>query len=269
MAALSVLFLFGVLAAFPEWLAPYDPMAYHRSPDGRLLALSSPGEGHLLGTTYYGQDVLSQLIAGARVPVIVGLVSAFFIVFIGTNLGLLSGYFGGRVDDLLMRLTDIAFSLPFIPFAIVLAALFRPSLLNVILSISLIMWRTAARVIRAQVLSLKERPFVWAVRAAGAGHFRILYRQILPNVLPLSFLYGAFGIAWSVLAEAGLSFLGFGDPLRISWGQMIHFAFMTATIREAWWWVVPPGVCIMLLVVSSFLIGRVFEEVIFPRLREG
>jgi peptide/nickel transport system permease protein len=109
---------------------------------------------------------------------------------------------------------------------------------------------------------------VLAVRAAGGGHFWILYRHILPNVLPLSLLYGALGIAWSVLAEAGLSFLGFGDPQRISWGQMVHFAFVTATVREAWWWVIPPGICIMLLVFACFFIGRVVEEIVFPRLRE-
>jgi peptide/nickel transport system permease protein len=267
-AALVILVLFALVAVFPEALAPYDPMAYQQGVDSRLIALSPPTRAHWLGTTYYGQDVLSQLVAGTRVPLIVGVCSAFFIVLIGTNLGLLAGYFGGRVDDVLMRLTDVAFSLPFIPFAIVLAALFRPSLANVIFAISIIQWRTCARVIRAQVLSLKERPFVLAVRAAGAGHVRILYGHILPNVLPLSLLYGAFGIAWSVLAEAGLSFLGFGDPQRISWGQMIHFAFVTATIREAWWWVVPPGLCIMLLVFACFFIGRVFEEIVFPRLRE-
>jgi peptide/nickel transport system permease protein len=266
--ALMILVVFALVALAPDVLAPYDPGEYQQAPDGRLLALSKPTREHWLGTTYYGQDVLSQLVVGTRVPLIVGLCSAFFIVFIGTNIGLLAGYFGGRIDDALMRLTDVAFSLPFLPFAIVLAALFRPSLWNIIFAISIIQWRTCARVIRAQVLSLRERPFVLAVRAAGAGHHWILYRHILPNVLPISLLYGALGIAWSVLAEAGLSFLGFGDPQRISWGQMIHFSFVTATIREAWWWVIPPGICIMLLVFACFFIGRMVEEIVFPRLRE-
>jgi peptide/nickel transport system permease protein len=266
--ALALLAVFALVAAVPQWLMPYDPAAYQQGPDGRLLALSPPTRAHRLGTTYYGQDVLSQLIAGTRVPLVVGVCSAFFIVFIGTNIGLLAGYFGRRTDEVLMRLTDVAFSLPFLPFAIVLAALFRPSLWNIVFAISIIQWRTCARVIRAHVLSLRERPFVLAVRAAGAGHGWILYRHILPNVLPLALLYGALGIAWSVLAEAGLSFLGFGDPQRISWGQMIHFAFVTATIRSAWWWVIPPGICIMLLVFASFFIGRVVEQIVFPRLRE-
>ena len=106
------------------------------------------------------------------------------------------------------------------------------------------------------------------MRSAGGGHLRILYGHLLPNVLPLSLLYGAFGVAWAVIAEAGVSFLGFGDPLMVSWGQMIHSAFVTANIRNAWWWVVPPGLCIALFVVSCFLIGRVVEEIVFPRLRE-
>lgn len=266
--ALAILAVFALVALVPDALAPYDPGAYQQADDGRLRALEPPTADHWLGTTYYGQDVLSQLVVGTRVPLVVGVCSAFFIVFIGTNIGLLAGYFGRRVDDVLMRLTDVAFSLPFLPFAIVLAALFRPSIWNIIFAVSIIQWRTCARVIRAQVLSLRERPFVLAVRAAGGGHFWILYRHILPNVLPLSLLYGALGIAWSVLAEAGLSFLGFGDPQRISWGQMVHFAFVTATVREAWWWVIPPGICIMLLVFACFFIGRVVEEIVFPRLRE-
>jgi len=266
--AVAIFLVFALLAAMPHVFAPYDPATYHQGADGRLLALAPPSRAHWLGTTYYGQDVLSHLVVGTRVPLVVGICSAFFIVVLGTNIGLLAGYFGRRTDEALMRLTDVAFSLPFLPFAIVLAALFKPSLWNIVFAISVIQWRTCARVIRAHVLSLRERPFVLAVRAAGAGHAFILYRHILPNVLPLALLYGALGIAWSVLAEAGLSFLGFGDPQRISWGQMIHFAFVTATIRRAWWWVIPPGICLMLLVFASFFIGRVVEQIVFPRLRE-
>ena len=262
---LSVFFLFAI---FPGAFTHYEPMSYQYRTDRSLDALSPPSSKNWFGTTFYGRDVLSLTIAGSRVAIIVGIVSAFFIVFIGTNIGLLAGYYGGRVDDALMRLTDVAFSIPFIPFAIVLAGLFSPSLFNIIFSISILMWRTCARVIRAQVLSLKERPFVLAVRAAGGSDLRILYGHLLPNVLPLSLLYGAFGVAWSIIAEAGVSFLGFGDPLMVSWGQMIHLAFVTATIRKAWWWVVPPGLCIVLLVLSCFLIGRVIEEIVFPRLRE-
>ncbi len=266
--ACVILIVFALFAVVPDAFTPYEPMAYQYRADRSLDALSPPSSKHWLGTTYYGRDVLSLTIAGSRVAIIVGIVSAFFIVLIGTHIGLIAGYYGGRVDDVLMRLTDVAFSIPFIPFALVLSGVFHPSLFNIIFSISILMWRTCARVIRAQVLSLKERPFVLAVRSAGGGPLRILYGHLLPNVLPLSLLYGAFGVAWSVIAEAGVSFLGFGDPLMVSWGQMIHSAFVTANIRHAWWWVVPPGLCIALFVVSCFLIGRVVEEIVFPRLRE-
>ena len=266
--AAVLLLVFFLFALAPEAFVRYEPMAYQYRADRSLDALTPPSSKNWLGTTFYGRDVFSLTIAGSRVAIIVGMVSALFIIVIGTNIGLLAGYFGGRVDDALMRLTDVAFSIPFIPFAIVLAGLFGPSLFNIIFSISILMWRTCARVIRAQVLSLKERPFVLAVRAAGGSHVRILYGHLLPNVLPLSLLYGAFGVAWAVIAEAGVSFLGFGDPLMVSWGQMIHLAFVTATIRKAWWWVVPPGLCIVLFVVSCFFIGRVIEEIVFPRLRE-
>ncbi len=266
--ACVLLLVFFLFALAPQAFVRYEPMSYQYRADRSLDALTPPSSKHWLGTTFYGRDVFSLTIAGSRVAIIVGMISALFIIIIGTNIGLLAGYFGGRVDDALMRLTDVAFSIPFIPFAIVLAGLFGPSLFNIIFSISILMWRTCARVIRAQVLSLKERPFVLAVRAAGGGHLRILYGHLLPNVLPLALLYGAFGVAWAVIAEAGVSFLGFGDPLVVSWGQMIHLAFVTATIRKAWWWVVPPGLCIVLFVISCFLIGRVIEEIVFPRLRE-
>jgi peptide/nickel transport system permease protein len=142
-----------------------------------------------------------------------------------------------------------------------------PSLWNMIIAISILMWRTTARVIRSQVLSLKERPFITAAKVSGAGHLRIMYVHILPNVLPMSFLYVALGIAWATLAEASLSFLGFGDPLMFSWGQMLYYAFLTGSTRSAWWTVLPPGICITLFVISAFMVGQAYEEVVNPRLR--
>jgi peptide/nickel transport system permease protein len=159
------------------------------------------------------------VIIGSRVALIVGFIAAIFLSFIGTNVGLIAGYYGGRLDSFLMRMTDIAFGIPFLPFAVVLIALTRPSIWNIILTISCLMWRTTARVIRSQVLSLKERPFIQAAKVSGGSDLRIMYVHILPNVLPMSFLYVALGIAWATLTEASLSFLGFGDPRMISWGK--------------------------------------------------
>lgn len=263
----AILVLFTVVAIAAPLIAPYDPLQVHRLPDNSVPQLLPPSSRFWLGTTYYGRDVLSQLIYGTRVAMIVGLVSAFFITAIGTNVGLVSGYYGGWTDTILMRITDVVFGIPFLPFAVVLVALLHPSLFNIILTISCLLWRTTARVIRAQVLSLRERPFIKAARVAGASDLRIMYVHIFPNVLPMSMLYVALGIGWAVLAEASLSFLGFGDPKMLSWGEILYQAYLTGSFRSSWWVVVPPGICIALLTASAFMIGREAETIVNPRLR--
>lgn len=256
-----------LIAVFAPWLAPYDPLVNNFDGAGQLRRLSPPSAEHLLGTTYYGLDVLSQLIHGTRIVLIVGITCAVLIALIGTNIGLIAGYYGGRIDTVLMRATDLAFGVPFIPFAVVLVALLGPSLWNTIIAISFLMWRSTARVIRSQVLSLRERGFVKAARIAGASDMRILYVHIFPNVLPMALLYVAFDIAWAVLAEASISFLGFGDPHQTSWGQMLYLAYVSGSIRQAWWWTVPPGAALSLFVISVFLVGREYERLANPRLR--
>ena len=266
-AGILLLFFIFLAIAGPA-LAPYPPNESNYLPDGSLARLLPPSAKYLFGTTNMGQDVFSQTVVGARLAIIIGLISAVFIVFIGTNIGLLSGYFGKYVDDFLMRLIDVAYGVPFIPFAIVLVTLLGVGTTNIILAITSLMWRTSARVIRSQVLSLKERPFVSAAKVAGAGHFRLLYIHIAPNVFPLALLYMAFGVAWGILAEASLGFLGLGDPEAVSWGQMLYFAFRAGAIRTAWWWVVPPGLSIILVVASCYLVGRTFEVLTNPKLRK-
>lgn len=228
--------------------------------------MNPPGGAHLLGTNYYGRDIFSQILTGTRISIGVGLLSALIIVFIGTNLGLVAGYFGGRVEALLMRLTDIAFGIPFFPFAVLLVALLKPSIWNIVITISCLLWRSVARIVRAQVLSLRERPFVRAARVAGASDLRIMYVHIFPNILPMVLLYVAIGISYAVLAEASLSFLGFGDPQMISWGSMLYDAYVTGSISRAWWWTIPPGLCITLFVISVFLMARDWELIANPRL---
>lgn len=264
-----ILVVFMLVALAAPLIAPYDPLQVHWLRGHNVAQLMPPSSQFWLGTTYYGRDVLSQLMYGTRVAMIVGILSAFFITAIGTNVGLVAGYFGGPVDAILMRITDVVFGIPFLPFSVVLVALLHPSLSNIILTISCLLWRTTARVIRAQVLSLRERPFVKAARVAGAGSFRIMYVHILPNVLPMSLLYVALGIGWAVLAEASLSFLGFGDPNTLSWGEILYEAYLTGSFRSAWWVVAPPGICIALLVASAFLIGREAETIVNPRLRNS
>ncbi len=251
----------------PFSLAPHDPTVSQRAADGSLLRLEGPSRAHPLGTNHLGRDVLSQVIVGTRASLLVGTVAAFMAVFIGTNVGLAAAYFGGWVDDVLMRITDIAYGLPFLPFAIVLLAIMGQSMAWIIFAIVIILWRSTARVIRSQVLSHKNRPYVESAEAIGASNFRIMYIHILPNVLPLAFLYAAFAVGHAVIAEASLSFLGFGPPEMISWGGMIFTAFNQDAIRTAWWWVFPPGIMIMFFVMSVFFIGRTLEMVVNPELR--
>lgn len=259
-------FIFAAL--FAPWMAPHGQFEVMRAANGPVLRLLEPESRAWLGTNTYGMDVLSQLLYGSRAAILVGVLSAFGIVVIGTTIGLIAGYKGGTVDQLLMRAADVAFGIPFLPFALLVVSLTKPSLTSIVAVIVALLWRTSARVIRAQVLTLRERPFVWAAKAAGASELKIIFYHIGPNVLPLSFLYMAFGVTSGVLLEAALSFLGFGDPSSLSWGAMLKQAFDAGAMRSAWWWVIPPGLCLALFVTSVFLISRAYEKVINPRLRE-
>ncbi len=262
-----IISIFLLVAMFGETIAPYGPFEVFEGVDGFILEYRGPSIAHPFGLTQYGEDVFSQVLVGTRIAVVVGLISAFMVVFVGANIGLLAGYYGGWVDEFFMRITDIAYGIPFLPMAIVLMSLLERGVSNIIIVIVLLFWRSTSRVIRSQVLTIKERPFVNSARVAGAGNFRIIYQHIAPNVMPMTFLYVAFAIGWAVLAEASISFLGFGDPDSISWGQILHQVFANNAFREDWWWYVPPGVCIMLFVMSAFWIGRAYEKVVNPRLR--
>ncbi len=263
-----LLLVFILTALIAPYVIPYSPFEHISLSDGKLARLLPPSRQFWFGTTSHGSDVFSQTLMGTRIAVLVGILSTLFIALIGTNVGLIAGYFGGKIDNLLMRITDVAYGIPFLPFAMILVSFMGVGTKSVIVAISLLLWRTSARVIRSQVLSLKERPFVWAARAAGAGDWRILYYHIAPNVLPLTFLYLALGVGWAIVTEASVSFLGLGDPEVVSWGQMLYYAFTMGAMRRAWWWVLPPGICIALIVLACFLVTRAYEEVINPRLRQ-
>src|SRR5262249_12473193 len=188
----------------------HDPWANNYRPNGELARLDGISSAHLLGTTFYGHDVFSQLVLGTRQTLLVGIVTAVLIGVIGTNVGLAAGYFGGIIDDILMRMTDFFYAIPFLPFMMVIVAVIGRSLAVIIAAMAFVFWRTAARVVRAQVLTLRQRPYVLAARASGAGHMRIMYVHILPNVLPLGILYLIFGAACAILTESSLSFIGLG-----------------------------------------------------------
>jgi peptide/nickel transport system permease protein len=235
--------------------------------DDRLIRLSGPSAEHWLGTTLMGRDIASQLLYGARPAFLVGGMTAIGTVLIGLNIGLIAGYFGGRTDAILMRITDIFLGLPFLPFIIVVLAMSGRSIWTIIFAMTIVMWRSTARVIRAQVLSLREMPFVSAARTTGASDWAILYREIAPNVLPLALVSTAFALAWAIITEASIGFLGFGDPNVISWGSILYDAYASQVMYRAPWWVVPPGIAIMVLVSAVYFIGRAYEQIINPRLR--
>lgn len=265
---LAILLFFIILAIVAPAINPYDPMQEHFRADGTFARMDPPSAEHIFGTTRMGRDVLSQVIEGTRVALYVGLTSAIMVSLIGTVIGLVSAYFGGWVDDLLMRFTDIVYGIPFLPFAMILVAILGPSIWNVIFAIVLISWRTTARVIRAEVLTLKERTFIQAARLTGASHARIIFRHLAPNILPLSLVYSSLAMGWAILTEASVSFLGYGDPFLISWGKILFDAYVAQAMNDAWWWVVPPGLSITLLVMSGFFVSRSLEEVLNPRLRK-
>ncbi len=268
MAGVVIYAIMAVVAVFAPVIAPHDPQAVQQQ-NGIWLANKKPSGEFFLGTTNIGRDIFSQLVYGTRPALLVGFSAAFFVVGIGTIVGLVAGYFGGWVDGALMRLTDVAFGIPFLPFVIVLVAFLHPNIWNVVLSIALLLWRDTARVIRSQVLTVRERAFVQAARVSGASAWRTIFVYIAPNILSLSLLYGSLAIGWAILTEAEVSFLGFGDPKSVSWGFMLEDAYVSQALsRGAYYWFVPPGVCIMLAVMAGFFIGRGYEELLFPRLRE-
>lgn len=265
---LLIYLAFAVIAIFADHLVTHNPLEILFTQDYDLARNLPPSSEFWLGTTYSGRDIYSQLVMGTRSALIVGLTAAVCVVAIGTVVGLIAGYFRGWVDTLLMRLADIALGVPFLPFVIVLAAFLDPSEWNVVIGIALLLWPNSARVIRAQVMSLRERAFVEAARVTGAGPWRILFVHIAPNVLALSFLYASVAVGWAILTEASISFLGFGPSDTVSWGSMLQDAYASQALgRGQYYWFIPPGLCIIAIVVAGFFISRGYEEVLFPKLK--
>ena len=261
-----LMLLFVVFVAiFAPQLAPYDPEARVEAQPDDILA--PPDAEHLLGRDDAGKDVLSQLIYGARVSLVVGFTASFMSMFIGTTVGLVAGYYGGRVGNLLMRFVDFLMVIPDLPLMLVIIAVMGRGLLNIILVIGLLGWTYTARLVRSQTLSIKERQFVLRARAIGAGGGRIILRHILPQVLPLIIAQAVLDISVSILAESSLAFLGLGDPTLVSWGMMLNFAFERAISRQAWWFLLPPGLAIVWISLSLVLIGNTLDQIVNPRLR--
>ena len=230
---------------------------------------ASPSEFRPLGTDSLGRDVSTQFIWGARTSLLVGLVATLLAILIGSVVGIVAGFFGGKIGGLLMRITEWFLVIPFLPLAIVLGVILGPSVRNIIIVIGITTWPQPARLIRAQVLTLRERDYVERSRALGASNWHLMTRHILPNVSPLILANATLTVPIVILSEATLSFLGLGDPLNPSWGQMLDSAFETGAITaEAWWVFLPPGLGIMLVALAFLLCGTALEEILDPRLRD-
>ncbi len=254
------------MAVFAPRLAPYDPKAPVQVTIDDIYAPPSPE--HWLGTDDAAKDVLSNFIYGSRVSLTVGFFASFISIFIGGAIGITAGFLGGRVENSLMRFTDIMLVIPDLPLAVVLVALTKPSLMNIIFVIGILGWTGTARLVRSQTLSVKERKFVLRAKAIGAGNFYIIRRHMLPLVLPLMVANTVLVISLAILNESTLSFLGLSDPTTLSWGQMLNYAFTRGAMSAgAWWALVPPGFGIVWVVLGCTLLGHGMEQILNPRLK--
>jgi peptide/nickel transport system permease protein len=263
------LFLFFLFMAL---LAPI--IETHDNPNSTTWArvnpvYAEPSLDYLFGTDYNGKDVYSLTIWGARASLLVGVMASLISIVIGTSVGIAAGYFGKFSDEVLMRFTDFFLVLPWFPLMIVLASLMGRSFNNVIIVIGITSWPSTARIVRAQVLSVKEMGFVERARAIGAGDFHVIRKHVSPNVFPLIFANTILLVANSIFSEAFLDFFGFGDPNVISWGMMLEEAYSYSAFSSfAWWWILAPGACIVLLIMAFYLIGESLDEIFNPRLRK-
>jgi peptide/nickel transport system permease protein len=252
-----VVTVFVTAALLAAAVAPVDPNAIG------TVSFRAPAPGSFLGTDNLGRDVLSRMLYGARTSLVVGFLAAFGAMSVGVLVGAISGYYGGRVDDLLMRFTELFQVTPRLILAIVVVALFGASVWIVVAVIAVVSWPTTARLVRAQVLSLRVREFVQAAHALGASDARVIGRAILPNVAGVLVVEASFQAANAILLEAGLSFLGLGDPALVSWGLMLQQA--QPFLRRAWWLAVFPGGAIALVVLGLNLFGDGLNDALNPR----
>jgi peptide/nickel transport system permease protein len=269
MVPIAILLVLAFLAVFAEFVAPHNPEVGTLSLRFRPPAWITGGTTeYLLGTDHIGRDVLSRLIFGARVSMLVGFLAVLFAGFVGTVLGILAGYMGGWVDQVIMRVTDAWLALPALMFAIFLAAIVGPSEFNIVIILGLVYWTRYARVVRGEVLSLKERDFVRLAIVAGCSKWTIMRRHILPNVLNTAIVLATLMLGVVIVTEAALSFLGVGvPPPKPAWGLMLADG-KKGLMAGYWWLTVFPGVCIVLMVLAANLLGDWLRVKLDPQLRQ-
>jgi peptide/nickel transport system permease protein len=254
---LALVLFFLALGLLAPWLAPFKPLA--TGPH----SFRPPGDPYRMGTDDLGRDIWSGVLWGTRVSIAVGLLAALASTAIGVLIGAAAGYYRGMLDDLLMRVTEFFLVIPRFFLVLVMVALFGNSLWHVILAIGILSWPVTARLVRVEFLALREKEFVESMRAAGASDLRIILRHILPNAVPPIVVSGSLQIARAILMEAGLSFLGLGDPNQISWGVMLYNA--QRFLRHAWWISTFPGLAIFLIVMGFNLVGDGLNDALNPR----
>ncbi|MSO92554.1 MAG: ABC transporter permease [Rhodospirillales bacterium] len=259
--AFGYLALVVAVAIFASWIAEFPPLQTSVGP-----AFARPGVPYFMGTDDLGRDIFSGVVHGARVSLGVGFVAATASAFIGVVMGVVAGYFGGRIDVALMRVTEVFFVIPMVFLAILLVAFFGSGIWNVIFVIVILSWPATARLVRGQVLSLKEREFIKAARALGEGHAFIMFREILPNTLAPIIVNGSIQMAQAIVVEAGLSFLGLGDQNLTSWGVML-FRSQRFLMQEAWWTFVFPGLALFLTVLALNVLADSLNNILNPRTR--
>jgi peptide/nickel transport system permease protein len=247
---LIIVFLFCILALIAPYVAPYDPHAMDFKPFLR------PSAEHLLGTDNLGRDIFSQLLCASRVSLPIGIVAATVVVLIGFTVGIWAGYRGGIAENILMGITDVFILIPGLPLMIIIATYLGPSVWNVILVVAILWWCGTARLVYSRTVQVKEMSFIESARMMGFRESYILFRHILSNVKEIFVARWCLSVASAMMAEAGLAFLGLGDPFEISWGGMITAAFNKGGfVLNLWWWYVAPGIMISLITAGFFLIG--------------
>ena len=259
---LAVLLFFVLVAILAPWIKPY-PLDKQVGP-----VFCTPSLRHPLGCDDGGIDMVSLLIQGGRASLVVGFAATFVAMIMGGGVGILSGYFGGLTDVILMRITDYSLVIPDLPLAIIIAAVWGASLSHLIIVIAILLWTGTARIIRAQVKSVRERVYVKRARALGAGNARIIFRHVLPQIGPLLIANTVLTVAIAIFDETALSFLGLGNPASHSWGTIIEFAFLrTAVSAGAWWAIVPAGLCVAVVIMGCYWLGQSIEDALNPRLK--
>jgi len=260
---LAVILIMFLVAVFANFIAPYDPEEINLEPNARLQA---PSMKHLLGTDDLGRDVFSRMVYGARISLSVGFVAVFLSLVIGVTVGAIAGYFGGWVDTLIMRIVEIVMCFPRIFLILMLIAFLGPNIIIVMAVIGLTGWTGLARLVRAEFLSLKERDYVQAARALGAGDRRIIFKHILPNALSPVYVSAVLGVGGAILIESSLSFLGLGVQIPTpSWGNILTSGMHY--IESAWWLMLFPGLAILITVLSYNLVGETLRDILDPRLK--